>query len=94
LMSHWQALLGDRLVTVRYEELVSNPEPTLRALFKAIGLPWDPACLSHHDAVQRVDTLSLYQVRQPLNTGSTKRWRNYEKHLGPLREALAEGAGI
>ena len=50
--------------------------------------------LFHHDAVQRVDTLSLYQVRQPLNTGSTKRWRNYEKHLGPLREALAEGAGI
>ena len=90
LMSHWQALLGDRLVTVRYEELVSNPEPMLRALLKAIGLPWDPACLSHHDAVQRVDTLSLYQVRQPLNVGSTKRWRNYEKHLGPLREALDE----
>ena len=46
--------------------------------------------LFHHDAVQRVDTLSLYQVRQPLNTGSTKRWRNYEKYLGPLREALDE----
>ena len=90
LMSHWQALLGDRLVTVRYEELVSNPEPTLRALLKAIDLPWDPVCLSHHDSVQRVDTLSLYQVRQPLNVGSTKRWRNYEKHLGPLREALDE----
>jgi hypothetical protein len=94
LMSHWQALLGERLVTVRYEELVSNPEPALRTLLKAIGLPWDPACLSHQDMVQRVDTLSLYQVRQPLNTGSTKRWRNYEKHLGPLREALAEGAGV
>jgi hypothetical protein len=90
LMSHWQALLGERLVTVRYEELVSDPEPVLRTLLKAIGLPWDPACLSHHDSVQRVDTLSLYQVRQPLNTGSTKRWRNYEKHLGPLREALDE----
>ena len=90
LMSHWQALLGDRLVTVRYEELVSNPEPTLRALLKAIDLPWDPVCLSHHESVQRVDTLSLYQVRQPLNVGSTKRWRNYEKHLGPLREALDE----
>ena len=94
LMSHWQDLLGERLVTVRYEELVSESEPVLRTLLKAIGLPWDPACLSHQDTVQRVDTLSLYQVRQPLNTGSTKRWRNYEKHLGPLREALAEGVGV
>jgi len=94
LMSHWQDLLGERLVTVRYEELVSDPEPTLKALLKAIGLPWDPACLSHQDTVRRVDTLSLYQVRQPLNTGSTKRWRHYEKHLGPLREALAEGVSV
>ena len=94
LMSHWQALLGERLVTVRYEALVSDPEPVLRTLLKTIGLPWEPACLSHQDTVQRVDTLSLYQVRQPLNTGSTKRWRNYEKHLEPLREALTEGAGV
>jgi hypothetical protein len=63
-------------------------------LLKTIGLPWEPACLSHQDAVQRVDTLSLYQVRQPLNTGSTKRWRNYEKYLEPLREALTEGADV
>ena len=89
LMSHWRSLLGERLVTVPYEELVSGPEPTLRALLKAIGLPWDSVCLSHQDTVQRVDTLSLYQVRQPLNTGSTGRWRQYEKHLEPLREALA-----
>ncbi len=94
LMSHWQDLLGERLVTVRYEELVSESEPTLRTLLKAIGLPWDPACLSHQDTVQRVDTLSLYQVRQPLNVGSTRRWCNYEKHLGPLREALGEGVHI
>ena len=94
LMSHWQALLGERLVTVRYEQLVSDPEPVLRTLLKTIGLPWDPACLSHQNTVQRVDTLSLYQVRQPLNTGSTKRWRNYEKYLGPLREALGEPLDI
>ena len=94
LMSHWQDLLGERLVTARYEELVSESEPTLRTLLKAIGLPWNPACLSHQDTVQRVDTLSLYQVRQPLNVGSTRRWCNYEKHLGPLREALGEGVHI
>jgi len=28
-------------------------------------------------------------VRQPLNTGSTERWRHYEEHLAPLQQALA-----
>ncbi|HCK76662.1 MAG TPA: hypothetical protein DHW07_05910 [Gammaproteobacteria bacterium] len=88
LMSHWQTLLGARLVTVRYEELVSDPEGVLKPLLQSLGVAWNDACLSHQDSVDRVDTLSLYQVRKPLNTGSTERWRNYEKHLAPLRTAL------
>ena len=89
LMTHWASLLGRQLLTVYYEELVSNPEGVLRPLLQSLGVAWNDACLSHHDSVGRVDTLSLYQVRQPLNTGSTERWRNYEKHLAPLRAALA-----
>ena len=88
-MAHWQALLGAQLVTVSYEELVIEPEKVLRPLLEALGLDWHDACLSHQDSVRRVDTLSLYQVRNPLNTGSIERWRNYEKHLTPLRAALA-----
>jgi hypothetical protein len=29
-------------------------------------------------------------VRQPLYTGSVGRWRRYQKHLGPLLEALGD----
>jgi len=89
LMTHWQALLGAQLVTVSYEELVSEPQKVLRPLLETLGLEWNDACLSHQETVGRVDTLSLYQVRNPLNTGSTERWRNYERHLAPLRAALA-----
>ena len=89
LMSHWKILLESRLITVRYEELVSDPERVLRLLLESLSLQWDSACLSHEQNVGRVDTLSLYQVRQPLNTDSTERWRHYEQHLGPLRQALA-----
>ena len=88
-MAHWQTLLGAELVTVSYEELVSEPEKVLRPLLEALGLDWNDACLSHQETVGRVATLSLYQVRKPLNTGATERWRNYEKHLAPLRVALA-----
>ena len=90
LMTHWQSLLGARLVTIRYEELVSDPEPVLRPLLERLDLEWNPACLSHEENVKRVDTLSLYQVRQPLNTGSTERWCNYQKYLAPLRQALGD----
>ena len=89
LMSHWKILLQSRLITVRYEELVSDPERVLRLLLESLSLQWDSACLSHEQNVGRVDTLSLYQVRQPLNTDSTERWRHYEQHLEPLRQALA-----
>ena len=89
LMAHWGTLLGAQLVTVCYEELVSGPEKVLRPLLEAVRLDWHDACLSHQQSVGRVDTLSLYQVRKPLNTGSTERWRNYEKHLAPLRAVLA-----
>jgi len=89
LMAHWQSLLGARLVSVRYEELVSDPESVLRPLLERLGLEWSSACLSHEENIGRVDTLSLYQVRQPLNTSSKERWRHYEKHLEPLRQALA-----
>ena len=33
-------------------------------------------------------TASLAQVRKPLFSSSIGRWRAYEKHLGPLLEAL------
>ncbi|MDC3320120.1 sulfotransferase [bacterium] len=88
LMDYWQKILDSRLIELRYEELVSGPRQALQPILEKLGLPWSDACLSHQDSIQRVDTLSLYQVRQPLNKGSTQRWRNYEKHLDPLIRAL------
>lgn len=38
-----------RFVLVRYEELVLDPEPVLRALLDWLGEPWSDAVLRHHD---------------------------------------------
>jgi hypothetical protein len=35
-----------------------------------------------------VRTASSSQVRKPLSTRGVARWKPYEKHLGPLFEAL------
>ena len=89
LMAHWHEVLGQRLIRVSYENLVTQPEVELQGLLGKMNLPWSDAVLAHQERVSRVDTLSLYQVRQPLNTGSKERWRNYENHLDELRQALA-----
>jgi hypothetical protein len=72
----------------RYEEMTEEPEAGVRALIDFIGLPWDPACLSFYETDRRIRTPSVAQVRQPIYKSSVARWRNYEKHLGPLIEAL------
>jgi len=88
LMQHWEQVLPGRIYTSSYEELVANPEEKARALIAACGLPWDERCLAFHQQKREVRTASIAQVRQPIYTRSAQRWRNYERHLGPLKEAL------
>jgi tetratricopeptide (TPR) repeat protein len=93
LMAHWLSLYGDDIHTVDYDRFVVDPQPQIRALLAFCGLPWDPACLSFHAAQRRVETASLWQVRQPLYQRASGRWRNYASHLGPLRQALGLDPG-
>ena len=90
LMGHWRTILGDKLVEVHYEDLVSDPELQVRQLLDQVGLDWNPACLEHHKSHQPVFSASSWQVRQPLYTSSKGRAENYAAHLEPLRDALSE----
>jgi hypothetical protein len=87
LMAHWREVLPpDRLVEVDYEALVADPELHARRLIAACGLEWNDACLAPHRNSRRVNTASLWQVRQPIYRTSVERWRRYEPWLGELRE--------
>lgn len=88
LMAHWQSLYGESIQEVSYDALVTEPEPVVRRLLAHCDLPWDDACLAFHAARAVVRTASVWQVRQPLYTRSSGRWRHYERHLAGLREAL------
>ncbi len=63
-----------------------------RQLIEYCGLAWDDRCLAFHKIERAVLTASYSQVRQPIYSNSIGRWRRYEKHLGPLRNALGESA--
>lgn len=95
LMQHWREVLPGRLLEIEYEDLVENQEEVSRKLIDFVGLPWDDACLRPQDVKRTVLTASVWQVRQPVYKRSAGRWKNYERHLGPLRDALkAAGADV
>jgi hypothetical protein len=89
LMEHWRAVLPDRFLEVGYENVVVEPEAEARRIVAHCGLAWDDACLDFHNARRAVRTASSGQVREPIYTRSVGRWRRYERHLGPLLDALS-----
>ena len=89
LMAHWRsALPSGALLEVPYEGLVAEPERWTRRMLEFIELPWDSRCLEFHRTERVVITASKWQVRQKINSAAAGRWRNYEKHLAPLRGLL------
>jgi tetratricopeptide (TPR) repeat protein len=89
LMRHWQSVLGDALLVVRYEELVAAQEAVTGRILQHCGLPWQDACLEFRGRSGAVATASAAQVRQPVYRTSIGKWRHYEPQLQPLARHLA-----
>ncbi|MFN0024427.1 MAG: sulfotransferase [Parvularculaceae bacterium] len=90
LMTHYQSILADALVTVQYEEVVARKEAVISGLADRLGLPRSPAVEREEPPPRNIRTSSAWQVRQPVYTHAIKRWKNYEKHLGPLIDSLGD----
>jgi tetratricopeptide (TPR) repeat protein len=90
LMAHWKSVVDLPILDVSYEQLVSEAEPQTRRLLDFAGLSWNDKCLRFHENDRFVNTASNEQVRRPMYKSSVQRWKNYEKHLAPLRQALIQ----
>jgi hypothetical protein len=87
LCAHWRRVLPpERFIEIDYEALVEAPEPVIRRLVSAGGLPWDDTCLFPERNARAVNTPSKWQARQPIYRHAVGRWRSYEPWLGPLAE--------
>jgi len=91
LADHWVRRLGDRLLVVRYENLVRNFEHEARKLIEFCELPWENSCSTYYRSAAPATTASAVQVRQPIYTTSIGKWRVYEQQLRPLRSLLQSG---
>jgi tetratricopeptide (TPR) repeat protein len=88
LMAHFDAALPGRIYRLRYEDLVLETEPQVRALLDYCALPFDPACLRFWQTPRAVQTPSAQQVRRPIFREGLDHWHHYETWLAPLRDAL------
>lgn len=93
LMDHWKRLFGENIHSLNYDKLVSDPRNEIQDTLRFLQLDWDENCLNFHKLGNMVKTASYWQVREPLYTKSSGRWRDYEKHLSPLKDYL-EKSGL
>ncbi len=85
LMQHWHSVIPEEsILQVSYEELVSNHAETVERVVRFCGLEWDSHCLEHQSNRAVVKTPSMWQVRQPIYSGSVGKWRSFEPWLGEL----------
>lgn len=69
--------VGARYVEVAYERLVAEPESTLKALFAALGEPWEAPVLDYYrQARDLASESSAAQVSRPLYASAVGRWRS------------------
>lgn len=90
IMNHWHTVLTTPILDIEYEQVVSNPEPTVRKLLEFCGLEFHPDCLKFHESKRLTKTASIDQVVKPVYTTSVGRYRHFEEYLGELKELVAE----
>lgn len=88
LMDHWDQMLPDKVLRVRYEDVVGDLETQVRRLLDYCELPFEESCLNFHQTERAVRTASSEQVRQPIYQSGIDQWANYARWLDPLRETL------
>lgn len=81
-MRQWFGSYGledPRVHYLKYDDLVTAFEPSLRGALEFLGAPWDPQVLNFAElaAMRSTQTPSYQKVRQGLTLGVQSQWRNY-----------------
>jgi hypothetical protein len=88
MMDYWHEVLPGRVLTVQYEDMVTDFEAQVRRLLEFCQLPFEEPCLRFFETERPVRTASSEQVRQPVYSSSIHRWRRYAHELDELIEVL------
>ena len=89
-MNHWHSVYGKDIFTVHYDNVINKTEETIRELIDYCNLSFEKECLEFYKSSRPVKTPSAEQVRQPIYKSGLNYWKNYEKHLVPLKKIIDE----
>jgi len=87
LHRHWTAQYPDDILTVHYEDLVSDPSTWIGRIANHYGLSVEPGMSEFHSSRRAVATASVSQVRQPVHQRAIGGWRAYEAPMKAFFEA-------
>ena len=97
MVNHWHAVLPGKVLTVHYEDTVTDLEGQVRRILDHCGLPFEESCVRFHETRRAVRTASSEQVRQPIYSDALGKWRYYApfcewlvEDLKPIVDALPE----
>lgn len=90
LIDHWRTTLDLPMLEIDYEQVVRDPQASIRRLLDFVGLRWDDRCTRFWTSGRTVMTLSYDQVNRPIYDSSIGRWRNYERQLAPFVAARSD----
>jgi hypothetical protein len=88
LVAHYRTQMPLRYLPIRYEDIVSDQEGSIRRMLDFIGEPFDERCLNFHENKRYARTASYAQVTEKLYDRSRLRYRAYVKHLAPVAPIL------
>jgi hypothetical protein len=93
LMRHWHAIAPGRILDVRYEDLVSQPDVEARRVQAYLGLPQAEGVTDILANKTVTTTASTLQLRQPIHTRKVGGWRRYAAGMAPVQALLADLVG-
>lgn len=88
LMGFWHDLYPGFIHDVVYEDIINNPETTIKKALEYCNLPWTPECLAFNKSKRPVLTASVQQVKKPIYKSAVESWKHYEPYIGDLIEML------
>ena len=90
LMKHWKDILGDKIFLLKNESLIDDQKGLTAKLLDHCELEWEDQCLEFYKTQRDVRTISIRQVRNPINKKSLGLWKNYADSLSEMQKSLEE----
>ena len=88
IMTFWNEKLNQKILNIKYEDLVRDKNNNIRKIINFCGLDWNEKCLNHHENNMPIKTLSLNQANKPIYKTSINSSKNFETYLEKISSSL------